>query len=114
MNLLVNKTENYSGAEIVLVHKMAAMYAHREDKNFHTINMKHFELALKEITPRTSVATIKSYENFELSRISTVPTAEKENRNNFTNQNHSLLSKSFILNVILGISVIYLIMKSYQ
>ncbi|KAJ8931196.1 hypothetical protein NQ314_015919 [Rhamnusium bicolor] len=64
INDLVNKTESYSGAEVNAVCHEAAMMALEENIEIQYVENKHFEKALKLITPRTPQSLIKLYEDY--------------------------------------------------
>lgn len=61
---LVKKTEQYSGAEVNAVCHEAAMMALEEDLNIQYVESRHFEKALKLVTPRTPPNLIKLYEDY--------------------------------------------------
>ncbi|KAL0267447.1 UNVERIFIED_CONTAM: hypothetical protein PYX00_009714 [Menopon gallinae] len=61
---LVQKTEGYSGAEVVAVCHEAALKALEEDMNSCRVLRKHFLIALTIILPRTPQSLIKIYENY--------------------------------------------------
>lgn len=61
---LVMETKGYSGAEVNAICHEAAMMALQEDINASCITMKHFEEALKLITPRTSSSLLEIYKNY--------------------------------------------------
>jgi AAA family ATPase len=65
---LSNKTEKYSGAEIAAVCNEAAFMALDNDINTSKISMRHFEMALNVVTPRTSDETIKYFDNFSFNK----------------------------------------------
>ena len=64
LDVLVKHTERYSGAELTAVCNEAALMALDQDINANLINMKHFEMALDMVTPRTSEETIKYFDAF--------------------------------------------------
>ncbi|KAF2899331.1 hypothetical protein ILUMI_06845 [Ignelater luminosus] len=61
---LVNLTEGYSGAEVNAVCHEAAMKALEENLKSESVEMGHFQEALKIITPRTSPSLLKIYEDY--------------------------------------------------
>ncbi len=65
---LVKRTEKYSGAEITAVCNEAAFIALDTDINATHVNMKHFEMALDAVTPRTSQETIEYFDNFSFNK----------------------------------------------
>jgi AAA family ATPase len=67
INILVDKTEKYSGAEIAAVCNEAAFMALESDINSNQINMNNFKTALELVSPRTSDETIKYFDSFSFS-----------------------------------------------
>lgn len=61
---LVERTENYSGAEVNAVCHEAAMLALEENLESEFVEMKHFVKALDLVTPRTPVSLIKLYDDY--------------------------------------------------
>nr|XP_023012999.1 spermatogenesis-associated protein 5 [Leptinotarsa decemlineata] len=61
---LVEKTMQYSGAEVNAVCHEAAMAALEESLECQHVESRHFEKALKLITPRTPSSLIKLYDEF--------------------------------------------------
>ena len=61
---LSKKTENFSGADIEALCREAAMIALRENLNAKEVKQKHFNEALKKITPSLSNDIITHYKNF--------------------------------------------------
>lgn len=61
---LVQKTEGYSGAEVVAVCYEAALKALEEDMTSSYVMRKHFLVALSIILPRTPKSLITIYENY--------------------------------------------------
>lgn len=59
---LVNKTENFSGADIENLCREAGMMAVRESMDSSKVAMKHFERALSKISPSITPELIKQYE----------------------------------------------------
>ena len=59
---LAKNTKNYTGADIELICREAAMNALRRGENVETITKEDFEKALKEVTPSVSEAMNKFYE----------------------------------------------------
>ncbi|XP_064482187.1 ATPase family gene 2 protein homolog A-like [Ornithodoros turicata] len=64
---LAQRTEGYSGAEVVAVCQEAAMKALEEDITATAIRKSHFEMALKVVMPRISKETIQFYESYKAS-----------------------------------------------
>lgn len=64
---LAQRTEGYSGAEVVAVCQEAAMKALEEDINAEVIARSHFEAALAVVRPRISKETIDFYESYSAS-----------------------------------------------
>jgi AAA family ATPase len=64
INLLVERTKKYSGAEIAAVCNEAAFMALETNINATQIEMCHFEASLSIVTPRTSDQTIKYFDSF--------------------------------------------------
>ncbi|CAJ0592881.1 unnamed protein product [Cylicocyclus nassatus] len=62
---LVNRTNGYSGAEIVAVCRQAALLAMRENINAESVQWKHFEETLTTIVPRTDREMLSAYEKFK-------------------------------------------------
>lgn len=60
---LIARTEGYSGAEVNAVCHEAALKALEEDININKVSMKHFEMGLNIVTPRTPASLLKIYEN---------------------------------------------------
>ncbi|VDD96524.1 unnamed protein product [Enterobius vermicularis] len=63
---LVERTEGYSGAEVVAVYRCAALVALKEDKNSVFLERKHFMAALSQVVPRTESRLLALYKNFKL------------------------------------------------
>lgn len=61
---LINVTEGYSGAEVNAVCHEAAMAALEENLEIQHIEYRHFQKALKLITPRTPPSLIVLYEDY--------------------------------------------------
>lgn len=61
---LIEKTEGYSGAELVAVCHEAALKSLEEDIEARMVFRKHFESALTIIVPRTSDSLLKIYEKY--------------------------------------------------
>ena len=59
---LVNKTENFSGADIEGLVREAAMRALRENMGCKEVKKKHFEVALKEVKPSLTKHELEKYE----------------------------------------------------
>jgi len=64
LNLLVQQTEGYSGAEIVSLCQEAAMAALEEDIQCCQVSMHHFTRAFTIVKPRTSKQMINFYEEY--------------------------------------------------
>ncbi|KAK5973819.1 Transitional endoplasmic reticulum ATPase [Trichostrongylus colubriformis] len=62
---LVNKTDGYSGAELVAVCRQAALLAMRENIEATEVRWKHFEETLTTIVPRTERFMLQTYEKFK-------------------------------------------------
>lgn len=62
---LAKLTENYSGAEIANVCRVAGTLALRESLSNEHIEWKHFEEALSKVKPRTKIEQLKAYEIFQ-------------------------------------------------
>lgn len=65
IEMLANKTNGYSGAEIVALCKNAAFIAMRDNLHLARIEAKHFEASLSVIVARTNRKTLEIYEKFE-------------------------------------------------
>ncbi|XP_071787469.1 ATPase family gene 2 protein homolog A-like [Asterias amurensis] len=65
VNLLVERTESYSGAEVVAVCREAGLSAMQEDIDADCIHPRHFLLALETVEPRTSPQLIQFYEEYQ-------------------------------------------------
>ncbi|KAF4518162.1 hypothetical protein B566_EDAN007853 [Ephemera danica] len=61
---LVELTEGYSGAEVTAVCHEAALAALQEDISAAKVKRQHFQLALKSVTPRTSVSLLELYAKY--------------------------------------------------
>lgn len=61
---MIPVTKGYSGAEVNAVCHEAAMAALEEDLEIQHIEYKHFQKALKLITPRTPPNLITLYEDY--------------------------------------------------
>lgn len=64
---LIEKTEGYSGAEIVAVCQEAALKALEENIDANLVHNEHFLAALKIITPRTSQQLLDIYDTYNKS-----------------------------------------------
>ncbi|KAJ8976502.1 hypothetical protein NQ317_018446 [Molorchus minor] len=64
INDLVGETAGYSGAEVNAVCHEAAMMALEESLDAQQVESRHFEKALKLITPRTPPTLIRLYEDY--------------------------------------------------
>jgi len=67
VQMLVEKTKRYSGAEIAAVCNEAAFMALDGNMEATHIKMEHFELALSVVPPRTSDSTIEYFDSFSCS-----------------------------------------------
>ncbi|CAI4223763.1 unnamed protein product [Auanema sp. JU1783] len=65
IEMVVKKTEGYSGAELVALCRHAALVAMREDINAVNVCWSHFEEAFKAIVPRTEKYLLDIYEQFQ-------------------------------------------------
>lgn len=61
---LIEKTDRYSGAEIVAVCHEAALKSLEEDIEARMVFKKHFDCSLNIIVPRTSQSLLKIYEKY--------------------------------------------------
>jgi transitional endoplasmic reticulum ATPase len=59
---LAKRTEGYSGADIESLCREAAMSALRENENAQTVEARHFEKALAEVSPSVTEDEAKSYD----------------------------------------------------
>lgn len=64
VDLLIQLTEGYSGAEVNAVCHEAAMKALEENLDAKHVTQKHFLNALKLVTPRTSQHLLKIYDDY--------------------------------------------------
>jgi transitional endoplasmic reticulum ATPase len=64
LNYLAEKTEAFSGADLEALCREAAMDALREDMKAKIVTKKHFDEALKRITPGLSKDVEAYYEKF--------------------------------------------------
>lgn len=64
IDLLVQRTDGYSGAEIQAICQEAAMYALEDDLNVEKIAWKYFDKAITNVKPRTSPELLKLYESY--------------------------------------------------
>jgi len=62
---LAKDTVDFSGADLDALCREAAMHALRENKKAKEVTMKHFEKAMKEITPSLSKKLVEFYEQFD-------------------------------------------------
>lgn len=63
-NHYAEKTEGYSGAELVAVCQEAALQALAENISSTCIKVEHFEKALEIVTPRISPESLQLFEQF--------------------------------------------------
>jgi len=63
LEVLINHTDGFVGADLENLCREAAMIALREDKDASKVEMRHFESALKIITASVDKDTMKQYEN---------------------------------------------------
>ena len=75
---LAKKTEGFSGADLEALCKEAGMNALREDINAKKVKKKHFEEALKKITPSITKELMSYYEKFSQRRKIIKPKEEEE------------------------------------
>jgi transitional endoplasmic reticulum ATPase len=61
---IVKKTEGFSGADLEALCREAAMNALRENIKAKEVKMKHFEEALKKLTPSLTKEMIEYYQKF--------------------------------------------------
>lgn len=64
LELLVQYTKGFSGAEVVSVCHESAMTALHEDINSEKIEMRHLKLAIEKITPQLTDDVMKFYTEF--------------------------------------------------
>lgn len=64
LDVLVEKTKSYSGAEIQAVCHEAALKTIEESFEAEEVKWKHFEFALKAVKPRTSPKLLKIYDDY--------------------------------------------------
>lgn len=64
IDLLVEQTDGYSGAEIQAICQEAAFYALEDDINVQRIPNKYFVKAIRNIKPRTSPELLKLYDEY--------------------------------------------------
>ncbi|MEM5875394.1 MAG: CDC48 family AAA ATPase [Candidatus Aenigmatarchaeota archaeon] len=62
---LAKRTEGYSGADIEALCREAALNALREDINSKEVKLKHFEEAMKKVTPSITKEMVEYYKRFE-------------------------------------------------
>jgi len=62
---LAEKTEGYVGADIESICREAAILALRENMDAKEVALKHFEEALKKVTPSVTKEIEKSYEELQ-------------------------------------------------
>lgn len=67
LNDLATRMEKYSGAEVTLIPREAAILALSENISCETVNKNHFNNALKNFQPRTTIQVINQFENFKIS-----------------------------------------------
>ncbi|CAG5135317.1 unnamed protein product, partial [Candidula unifasciata] len=67
LELLVQATQDYSGAEIVQVCQEAAFYALREDIHTEKVLARHFDAALGKVQPQTDPHLMEIYSQFSQS-----------------------------------------------
>jgi transitional endoplasmic reticulum ATPase len=65
LKTLVKKTEDFSGADLEALCREAAMQALRENKKAKEVTMKHFDMALKDMSPSLSKPVIDFYRQFD-------------------------------------------------
>lgn len=70
IDLLVEQTEGYSGAEIQAICQEAAFYALEDDINVQQIPNQYFVKAIMNIKPRTSPELLKLYDDYYLTESS--------------------------------------------
>lgn len=64
VNYLVQKTEGYSGAEVLAVCHEAALKALEENISAQFVTQNHFDVALEIVTPRTPPSLLKLYNDY--------------------------------------------------
>lgn len=64
LDIFAEKTEGYSGAEVVAFCRNAALLAMREDINAEGVHKEHFDKSLTMIVPRTDKKLLEIYETF--------------------------------------------------
>ncbi|MEM0333717.1 MAG: hypothetical protein QXX30_04655 [Candidatus Aenigmatarchaeota archaeon] len=62
---MAKRTEGYSGADIEALCREAALNALREDINSKEVKLKHFEEAMKKVTPSITKEMVEYYKRFE-------------------------------------------------
>jgi transitional endoplasmic reticulum ATPase len=81
LKTLVKKTENFSGADLEALCREAAIHALRENKKAKEVTMKHFDMALKEMSPSLSKPVVDFYRQFdERSRKKIIEEAKAEEK----------------------------------
>jgi len=66
-DLLAEKTEGYTGADIEAICREAALVALREEMRKKDVTMKHFEAAIKSISTSVSTADLRQYDEMKKS-----------------------------------------------
>ncbi len=72
---IAKKTTGYTGADMESLVREAAMIALREDKEAKTVNMEHFNEAIKKIRPSVSKPLLEVYKKIEDTFLKTAKTA---------------------------------------
>lgn len=75
---LAEKTDGYVGADIESLCREAAIISLREDMNAKTVTKKHFEEAIKSVTPSVTNETVKYYERIAKELVGGIIKRKKE------------------------------------
>ena len=80
INILNEKLEGYSGADIETLCREAGMIALRENMRARKISNDHFTLAIESINPSITLEIIKFYESFGKKLKTLIMEQSKEDR----------------------------------
>ncbi|MBI5355088.1 MAG: ATPase, partial [Candidatus Aenigmarchaeota archaeon] len=73
IDMLADKTEGYSGADIEAICTEAGLNALREDMETKEVTAKNFSDALEKLKPSLTEEILEYYKNIDMKKVATAP-----------------------------------------